>query len=114
MVKYRFKSKCPACYNNDEITWHHSTCPSYYKEYIDETGYVTCDCKKGSNIIFRRFNCGKHNIDHNDGYEPFLESRIYSIMAIAGTLNNDIPEEWRIQFMNNVREKWNENNPKKY
>jgi len=105
MVKYRFKSRCPACYNNEMITWHHSCCPDRYEEFIDETGYVICDCGDGSNIIFRRFNCGKH---HNDEYLPFLKSRIYAIMAIAGTMNDDVPEEWRISLMNNIHKKWDE------
>jgi hypothetical protein len=109
MSKYRFKSKCPACTNNETITWQHCGCPDSYKEFIDIYGYVTCDCNKGSNIIFRRFNCGKH---HNDEYLPFLGSRIYCIMAIAGTMNDDIPEEWRLSFMQNVQKKWDQEHPR--
>ena len=105
MSRYRFKSKCPACTNNDVITWHHVGCPYSYEEYLDQYGYVECDCGKGSNIIFRKFNCGKH---HNDEYLAFLKSRIYSILAIAGTMNDDIPEEFRMNLMDNIKNKWDE------
>ena len=87
------------------ITWHHVGCPNSYKEYIDQTGYVDCDCGRGSNIIFRKFNCGKH---HNDEYLPFLKSRIYTILALAGTMNDDIPEEFRLKLIDNIRNKWDE------
>ena len=105
MSRYRFKSKCPACTNNDIITWHHVGCPYSYEEYIYQSGYVECECGKGSNIIFRKFNCGKH---HNDEYLPFLKSRIYCILAIAGTMNDDIPEEFRWKLMDNIKNKWDE------
>ena len=105
MSRYRFKSKCPSCTNNDIITWHHVGCPYSYEEYIDQSGYVECECGKGSNIIFRKFNCGKH---HNDEYLPFLKSRIYTILALAGTMNDDIPEEFRLKLIDNIRNKWDE------
>ena len=107
MSKYRFRSKCPACTNNDMITWHHVGCPDTYKEYIDQTGYVDCDCGRGSNIIFRKFNCGSYK-DHKDQYLPFLQSRIYLLMAIGGTMNDDVPEDWRESLIDNIEKKWKE------
>ena len=64
----RFRTLCPACCNMNLITWHHVGCPSFYQEYIDIDGNITCDCGARFHVLDARYNCGSSY--HGNSYNP--------------------------------------------
>jgi hypothetical protein len=84
---YPFVSKCPACENNENITWHHA-CDSGL-EKIDDEGNIHCEkCSLDRFLMELKYDCGQHN---NQFLEPNWKRTIYAISQLATTRN--LPED---------------------
>ena len=86
MSKYLFKTKCPACEDEEIKTWCHNSekCGGAY--YIDEDLYLHCNKCNDKTFLFNiRFNCGKH--DHR-------KPSMFYVMEALTFLNtsSDIPD----------------------
>lgn len=82
----RFRTLCPVCSNMNLITWHHVGCPSYYQEYIDINGYVTCDCGVRFHILDGRYNCSSNF--HGNSFDPVTSSiRLRKILSMCTKLD---------------------------
>ena len=90
MTGYPFITKCPACENNENITWCH-TCDKGL-ETIDEEGYIHCEkCSLDNFLLDLEYDWGKHN---NEYIGPNWKRTIYSIskLATSETLPDNIAE----------------------
>ena len=90
MPGYPFITKCPACENNENITWCH-TCDEGL-ETIDEEGYIHCEkCSLDNFLLDLEYDCGNHN---NEYRGPNWKRTIYSIskLATSETLPDNIAE----------------------
>lgn len=104
MPRYRFRSKCPACTNNELITWHHVGCPDSYKEEIDQYGTIFCDCGRSFNLLDGRYNCGSSY--HGNRYDSVRHMRLYAIFAYVGTMEEDIPDCFRDELIENLEKRY--------
>ena len=104
----RFRTLCPACSNMNLITWHHVGCPSYYQEYIDIDGNVTCDCGANFHILDGKYNCGSSY--HGDSYDPVTNRiRLRKILAML-TKVDDYDDDWVDTLETNVLKEWDKRN----
>ena len=107
MPRVLFTSKCPACNNNDNIIWHHKSCPKDSQEYIYDDGNIFCDgCRKTFCIIDCTFACNEHPND----FRAFDETRIENILSAVATFPGTESEskEFRRKLKRSIRQKWKE------
>jgi len=80
---YPFITKCPACENNDNITWCHARDKGHEK--IDDEGNIHCEnCSLDAFLMDLRYDCGKHN---NQYLDPNWKRTMYAISQLATTRN---------------------------
>ena len=91
MSKYLFKTKCPACFDREIISWCHNPQKCGGARYIDEDLYLHCNkCNDKTFLFNATFDCGKH-----DSRKPIYQG-IFSALAIlqeTSDLPDDILEE---------------------
>ena len=87
MPGYPFISKCPACENNENITWCHACDQGL--ETIDEEGNIHCEKYILDKFLMElRYDCGKHN---NQYLDPNWKRTIYAISQLA--TNKSLPDD---------------------
>ena len=85
MSKYLFKTKCPACFDREIISWCHNPQKCGGARYIDEDLYLHCNKCNDKTFLFNlTFDCGKHD---------FRKPEIYHFLAALEILRetSDIP-----------------------
>ena len=76
-----FRTRCPSCDNNEEITWEH--CKGF-GEKINRNGEIKCEnpnChmfSKPKFILEISFNCGQH---HGEGIKPNM-ARVFIALGM--------------------------------
>lgn len=87
MPGYPFISKCPACENNENITWCHASDQGL--ETIDDEGNIHCEkCILDKFLMELRYDCGKHS---NQYLDPNWKRTIYAISQLA--TNKSLPDD---------------------
>ena len=83
MPGYPFITKCPACTNDEECTWHHAS--DYGLQTIDDEGNIHCqNCSLNRFLMELKYDCGKHNDEYK---EPNWRRTTYAISQLATTRN---------------------------
>lgn len=91
MPGYPFISKCPACENNENITWCHACDKGL--ETIDDEGNIHCEkCSLDKFLMELRYDCGQHN---NQFLSPNWKRTLYAVSQLATTksLPDDVCEK---------------------
>ena len=100
----RFRTLCPSCSKMHLTTWHHVGCPSYYQEYIDINGNVTCDCGTNFHILDGRYNCGSNY--HGYSYDPVTSRiRLRKILSML-TKVDGYDDDWLDTLETNIIKEW--------
>ena len=87
MSKYLFKTKCPACEDEEIKTWCHNSekCGGAY--YIDEDLYLHCNkCNDKTFLFNTTFDCGKH-----DSRKPSRQHVLEYLTVLH--FSSDIPKD---------------------
>ena len=111
MSRYPFKTKCPVCTNNNDITWHHVGCSDDYGETIDIQGYIKCDdCYHEFHMIDGKYDCGQtqdefYKTFHKNKYESMRYCRIWVALGALGSMNN-VPDDFINTCIKNVQNRY--------
>ena len=85
MSKYLFKTKCPACFDGEIMSWCHDSKKCGGARYIDKDLYLHCNkCNDKIFVFNSTFDCGKH-----DSRKPEFHLLLDALMFLEKT--SDIP-----------------------
>ena len=88
MSKYLFKTICPACHDQEIISWCHDAKKCGGNRYIDEDLYLHCNKCNDKTFLFNvpSFDCGKH-----DPRKPEKYRFLAALQILQKT--SDIPDD---------------------
>ena len=91
MSKYLFKTKCPACFDREIISWCHAPKKCGGARYIDEDLYLHCNkCNDKTFLFNATFDCGKHD-SRKPEFHLFLDA--LTILQTTSDIPDDILDE---------------------